>query len=116
METVSSLHSEYRGKELPAWRVELDHPSGTVIYVAANRGLVTTRRNHRWRLFDFFWMLHTMDYQGRDNFNSWLLMSFSVFGVVTVVSGYWLWWRTSTLRRKWRGAGKQRILANSADE
>lgn len=102
MEGDLSSHSEYRGKELPVWRVVLDHNSGTVIYVSANRGVVTTRRNNRWRLFDFFWMLHTMDYQGRDNFNSWILRSFSVFGVATVLSGYWLWWRSSRVRRKWR--------------
>ncbi len=83
-------HSEYRGKELPAYRVVLDHPSGTAIYVSADRGVVTSRRNTQWRMFDFFWMLHTMDYQGRDNFNSWLLRGMSVFGVVTVISGFGL--------------------------
>lgn len=97
-----SSHSEYRGKELPVWRIVMDHPTGTVIYVSANRGVVTTRRNNRWRIFDFFWMLHTMDYQGRDNFNSWVLRSFSIFGVATVLSGYWLWWRTSRFRRTLR--------------
>lgn len=88
-------HSEYRGKELPAYRVVLDHPSGTVIYVSADRGRVTTRRNNRWRVFDFFWMLHTMDYQGRDGFNHWLLRLVSAFGLATVVSGYVLWVKTS---------------------
>ena len=27
-------------------------------------------------------MLHTMDYQGRDNFNHWLLTAFSILAVV----------------------------------
>ena len=94
VETVGS-HSEYRGKELPAYRVELDHPTGTVIYVSAERGQVTTRRNNRCRIFDFFWMLHTMDYQGRDSFNHWLLRLVSGFGLVTVLSGYVLWLKTS---------------------
>ena len=96
IESVGS-HSEYRGKELPAYRVVLDHASGTVIYVSANRGVVTTRRNNRWRLFDFFWMLHTMDYQGRDNFNHWVLKGVSVFGLVTVLSGFVLWFKTTRL-------------------
>lgn len=94
-------HSEYRGKEMPAYRVVLDHPTGTTIYVSANRGVVTTRRNNRWRIFDFFWMLHTMDYQGRDNFNSWLLKAVSIFGLVTVLSGFVLWFKTTrTFRRR----------------
>ena len=76
-----------RQQELPVSRVVLDHTTGTVIYVSVNRGVVTSRRNNRWRLFDFFWTLHTTDYQGRNNFNSWLLRSISVFGVATVLSG-----------------------------
>lgn len=99
IESVGS-HSEYRGKELPAYRVVLDHSSGTVIYVSANRGVVTTRRNNQWRLFDFFWMVHTMDYQGRDNFNHWILKGVSVFGLVTVLSGFVLWFKTTRLFRR----------------
>lgn len=93
-------HSEYRKKEIPVWKVELDHSSGTVIYVSANRGEVVTRRNNRWRMFDFFWMLHTMDYQGRDNFNSWLLRIMSAFGVLSVLTGYWLWFRSRRKSKK----------------
>jgi len=96
----TSSHSEYRGKELPAWRVELDDPDSTIIYVSANRGVVTARRNDRWRMFDFFWMLHTMDYQGRDNFNHWLLKGVSAFGVVTVLSGFVLFFKTSRWFRR----------------
>ena len=98
IETTGS-HSEYRGKEMPAWRVELDDPDATVIDVSADRGAVVTRRNNRWRMFDFFWMLHTMDYQGRDGFNHWLLKSVSLFGVVTVLSGFGLWFKTSRVFR-----------------
>ncbi len=108
IDTVGS-HSEYRGKELPAYRVALDHPTGTVIYVSADRGVVTTRRNNRWRVFDFFWMLHTMDYQGRDGFNHWLLRIVSAFGLLTVLSGYILWLKTSPRwRRKKQQTGNDR--------
>lgn len=103
IELIDSVgsHSEYRGKELPAFRVEMDHPTDTVIYVSANRGVVTTRRNNQWRRFDFFWMLHTMDYRGRDNFNHRLLKTVSIFGLVTVLSGFVLWFKTSRwFRRK----------------
>ena len=93
-------HSEYRGKELPAYRVVLEHPTDTAIYVSANRGVVTTRRNNQWRMFDFFWMLHTMDYQGRDNFNHWILKTVSIFGLATVLSGFVLWFKTSRVFRR----------------
>jgi len=56
---------EYRGRPLPAYRVSFDHPLGTRLYVSVERGVVTARRNDRWRWFDLFWMLHVMDYQDR---------------------------------------------------
>ncbi len=95
-----SAHSEYRGKELPAWRVQMGDDRQTAIYVSANRGRVTARRNQQWRWFDWFWMLHTMDYQGRDNFNTWLLKTVSCFGIATVATGFVLWVQTSRLFRR----------------
>jgi len=58
------------------------------VYVASELGTVQKFRNNKWRLFDFLWMLHTMDYQGRDNFGNILLRIFSIFGLVTVTSGF----------------------------
>jgi hypothetical protein len=93
--------SEYRGRELPAWRVEFDHPSGTRLYVSADRGLVRARRNTTWRAFDLLWMFHIMDYENRDDINNAVLRFLSILGVTTVVSGYVLWAVTSrTFRRR----------------
>ena len=93
---------EYRGRPLPAFRVELDHPTRTRIYVDAATGAITARRNRSWRIFDFFWMLHTMDYGGRDDFNHPLLTAASVLAILASGSGLTLWgWRASSrLRRR----------------
>jgi uncharacterized iron-regulated membrane protein len=82
---------EYRGRPLPAWRVRLADGEGTHIYVVAESGRVGARRNDAWRRFDFFWMLHTMDYGGRDNFNHLLLIAFASLGLMAVLSGWLLW-------------------------
>ena len=82
---------EYREKPLPAWRVSLDDGEGTNVWVAANTGLVTARRNDAWRRFDFFWMLHTMDYGSRDDFNHPLLIVFASLALISVLSGGLLW-------------------------
>ena len=94
--------SEYRGGPLPAYRVEMAHPTGARLYVAADSGRVTARRNDRWRLFDLFWMLHIMDYGHRDDFNTWWLQAVAGLGVVTVVSGFVLLVMTSPRLRRWR--------------
>jgi uncharacterized iron-regulated membrane protein len=93
-------HSEFRDRELPAYRVEFDHPSGTRVYVSADRGIVTARRNNTWRVFDFLWMFHIMDYEARDNINNLILRVLSILGLTTVVSGYLLWGFTSRFLRR----------------
>lgn len=94
--------TEYRAGVLPAWQVELEHSRDPHIYINAQTGAITARRNWLWRTFDFFWMLHTMDYAGRDNFNHLLLTSFSVLAVLTSASGLTLWSWRAVARWKWR--------------
>ncbi len=96
--------SEYRGKPLPAWRVRFDHPSGVAVYLSAATGELTARRTDAWRVFDFLWMLHILDFESRDDFNHWLLRTLSVLGVITVVSGFVLWVMTTPLLRRRRGS------------
>lgn len=98
--TSANAHHEYREKPLPAWAVTFDHPSKTTVYVSAERGMVESFRNNKWRIFDFLWMGHVMGYQGRDDINNWLLRIFSVFGLITVLSGFLLFFVSSRFFRK----------------
>ena len=88
-------HHEYRESPLPAVAVTFEHPTATTVYVALEMGIVTKYRNTKWRIFDFLWMLHTMDYQSRDNIGNWLLRAFSIFGLVTIASGFTLYFVSS---------------------
>ena len=92
-----SKHSEYRGRPLPAWKITFDHYSNTNVYVSSQLGRVETFRNKKWRTFDLLWMFHTMDYSGRDNINNWVLRAFSIFGFVTILSGFVLFFVSSGL-------------------
>ena len=83
-------HHEYRERPLPAYAVTFKDPDCTV-YVSAERGNFQTIRHDQWRAFDFLWMFHTMDYAGRDDFNNWILKTLSVFGLLTVLSGFTLY-------------------------
>ena len=94
-------HHEYRGKPLPAYAIHFNHPEKITAYVSAKNGKFQRVRHSSWRIFDFLWMGHTMDYNGRDNFNNILLRVFSLFGVLTVLSGFSLWFVTSSLYRKY---------------
>lgn len=103
--TESGPGTEYRGRPVPAYRVTYYDPLGTRLYVSVERGIVTARRNDRWRWFDFLWMLHIMDYEHRDNFNTLLLQAVSALGLVTVLSGFFLAGVTSSRVRRIIGRG-----------
>jgi hypothetical protein len=90
--TTTDGHHEYRGQPLPAFAVTFESPSNTTIYVASELGTVQKFRNNQWRVFDFLWMMHTMDYKGRDNLSNWLLRIFSIAGLLTILSGFILFW------------------------
>jgi uncharacterized iron-regulated membrane protein len=95
----TNSHHEYRERALPAWAVSFNNPNCTV-YISAEMGTFQTIRHDQWRVFDFLWMFHTMDYAGRDNFNNWLLKILSLAGLLTVVSGFILYTISSpTVRR-----------------
>ena len=95
------LHHEYRGGPLPAYVISYDTPENVKAYVSMEEGTFRKIRHRDWRWFDFLWMTHTMDYEGRDNFNTTILRIFSVMGLITVLSGFTLWFLTSpTMRRK----------------
>ena len=99
--TSVGSHDEYRGKPLPAFRIALSGKGNPLAYVDAQSGTFQSIRHKKWRWFDLLWMTHTMDYEGRDNFNTLLLRGFSLLGLITVLSGFALAFVTSTwVRRK----------------
>lgn len=93
--TATNNHHEYRGQPLPAYAIRFGNSANTVVYVATELGTVQKFRNDQWRVFDFLWMMHTMDYSGRDHFGNILLRGFSIFGLITVISGFVLYFVSS---------------------
>ncbi len=82
---------EYRGRPLPPWRVRLADDAGTIVYVDALTGEVTARRNDVWRVYDFLWSLHIMNYRERENFRNPILIGAASLGALTVLTGVVLW-------------------------
>lgn len=86
---VTEESTEYRGG-LPAWQVSLSDPEKTRIYVEANTGRIAAVRNGTWRLYDFFWGLHIMDWKNHEDFNTPWLLAFAVGGLVLGIAGTFL--------------------------
>lgn len=77
---------ESRAKS-PVWRAQFDDAQNTALYFAADDGHFIAARSGSWRLYDFFWMLHTMDYAGRDNFNNPLIVTVGLATLWLAISG-----------------------------
>jgi uncharacterized iron-regulated membrane protein len=98
--TNTNGHHEYRESPLPAYAISFEKPLHTTVYVASELGTVQKFRNDKWRVFDFLWMLHTMDFENRDNISNWLLRAFSIFGLLTVISGFTLFFISAKRGKK----------------
>ena len=93
---------EYRERLLPAYVISYVEENNLKAYISVADGTFQTIRHRDWRWFDFLWMTHTMDYERRDNMNNLLLRAFSILGLITVLSGFLLWYISSPTIRKFR--------------
>ena len=95
----STRGGEYRGRQLPLWRVVYSEPESLHLYIDGWTGEVVTRRTTRWRIFDFLWMLHIMDFDERDDFNTPLLQVAAALGLLVALSGLVFWTMTTQVFR-----------------
>jgi hypothetical protein len=87
---------EYR-RPPPVWQVQYDDRDKTRLYLDAETAELRAVRTKLWRVYDFMWMLHIMDYKDRSDFNSWwlrlaafLALLFSISGLMLVVQRIFL--------------------------
>lgn len=89
-ELITDIPGEIRGRNPPLWRIEFDHWNKPTLYLSPVTGELVSRRHELWRMFDFVWMLHIMDYDEREDVNNWLLRIFTWGAVLMALSGAWL--------------------------
>jgi uncharacterized iron-regulated membrane protein len=85
-EWLTETNTEYRSV-VPVWKIDMLDAEGTHIYVSPQTGGVVARRSDIWRFFDFFWMLHIMDYENRTDFNNPLVIWSSIFAFIFTITG-----------------------------
>ena len=61
--------SEYRGRDLPLYKIESsDENSENInVYVDPYSAKIVAIRSNQWRIWDFMWGIHIMDWNERDN-------------------------------------------------
>ncbi|WP_462159350.1 PepSY domain-containing protein [Pseudoalteromonas sp. GB56] len=71
---------------LPAWRVNFDNLGSPSLYISARSGEVLAKRHEWWRLFDWMFRFHVMDYEDSEIDNK-LLFWFTLFGIFSALAG-----------------------------
>lgn len=81
---------EMQTRKPPYWRIEFKGWNEPTLYISPTTGELISRRHNLWRIFDFAWMLHIMDYDERSNVNNPLLRVATWSAVAMALSGAWL--------------------------
>ena len=93
--TESSKGSEFRGRNLPLYKVTSlnDKDKKINLYLNVFSGEITAVRSIQWRIWDLMWGFHIMDWQTRDKINNIFLQIFSILALVSSISGIMLFFR-----------------------
>ena len=90
VERLDKANLEAREHEGPMWRVNFADEENSSAYVSAVTGRPLVNRGDTWRIWDFVWMLHNMDYVNRTSFNHPLII-FVAFGTLWLsFTGFYL--------------------------
>lgn len=90
IEKLSQYPEELGGRNSPIWRVDFDSTFNPSLYFSPNTARLISKRSDLWRVYDFLWSLHIMDYEdGEDSHNLLLLIAISI-ALLMITLGLWL--------------------------
>ncbi len=86
-EKVTGFAVETRHHDDDSWAFYFDDGAATTVYVSVEDGRVLEHRNNSWRWFDFFWMLHIMDFDRHEDINNSLVIGFATGSLWLALTG-----------------------------
>ena len=98
--TEEESGAEYRGRSLPLYKIKtISEDSKEInVYVDPFSKEIVAVRSNQWRIWDFMWGIHIMDWNERDNIGNIFLKIFSILALISSLSGIYLFF-TSASRR-----------------
>jgi len=90
--TEDKAGSEYRGRSLPLYMIETINEENEEInvYLDPFSEEIVAIRSNQWRIWDFMWGIHIMDWNERDNIGNVFLKIFSILALLSALSGIYL--------------------------
>jgi len=93
------IRAEFRGRNLPIFKVTTSTTDNINVYVDAFTGEVTAIRSDSWRIWDFLWGAHIIDYSERENINNFLIKILSILALLSSLSGIVLFFKTFKFKK-----------------
>ena len=95
--TEDKAGSEYRGRSLPLYMIETINKESKEInvYLDPFSEEIVAIRSNQWRIWDFMWGIHIMDWNERDNIGNIFLKVFSILALLSALSGIYLFFVTN---------------------
>jgi uncharacterized iron-regulated membrane protein len=96
--TEEESGAEYRGRSLPLYKIEtISEDSKEInVYVDPFSKEIVAVRSNQWRIWDFMWGIHIMDWDERDNIGNIFLKIFSILALLSALSGIYLFFASSS--------------------
>ena len=93
------IRAEFRGRNLPIFKIATSTTDNINVYVDAFTGEVTAIRSDSWRIWDFLWGAHIIDYSERENINNFLIKILSILALISSLSGIVLFFKTFKFKK-----------------
>lgn len=90
LQLLDKAPQEVGTRPVPMWQARFDDSGNTALYFSPQTGNLLATRHTYWRVFDFLWMLHIMDYEERSDVNNTVLRIAASLGLLFMLSGVWL--------------------------
>ena len=85
--SASDMPTELSARHLPVWQVTFDELAEPTFYINQNTGILVIKRHNYWRIFDWMWRFHIMDYDDGENVSNWFLFVIALLGISAVITG-----------------------------
>jgi len=90
IELLTQYPTEIGGRKQNVWQVQFDDWLHSALYFHPKSGRLISKRTDLWRVFDFLWVLHIMEYADSEGHVGWLFRVFSIMSLLMALFGSWL--------------------------
>ncbi|CAM4044814.1 PepSY domain-containing protein [Pseudoalteromonas byunsanensis] len=84
---VENTPPELSPRHLPVWQITFAGFSSPTFYINQYTAEIVTTRHLAWRMFDWMWRFHIMDYDDGENVANWFLLLIALLGCVAASMG-----------------------------